>query len=170
MWALQVYVPGIVYECPKKHQAGSDLAKFCILRPITIFCIYECLFQDHWEEGGQDLVKIHQFSYSVYRAFLKYLYTDEVDLPPEDAIGLLDLANSYCEQVGSTTRFSISFQRQTSVKMHTISAGNLLWRRLSGAHFSIYFLIIQATTRTAEDGIPELTRIPEKMATTKNFI
>ena len=58
------------------------------------------LFQDHWEEGGQDLVKIHQFSYSVYRAFLKYLYTDEVDLPPEDAIGLLDLANSYCEQVG----------------------------------------------------------------------
>ena len=64
------------------------------------FCIYDCLFQDHWEEGGQDLVKIHQFSYSVYRAFLKYLYTDEVDLPPEDAIGLLDLANSYCEQVG----------------------------------------------------------------------
>ena len=41
------------------------------------------MFQDHWEEGGQDLVKIHQFSYSVYRAFLKYLYTDEVDLPPE---------------------------------------------------------------------------------------
>ena len=23
---------------------------------------------------------------------------DQVDLPPEDAIGLLDLANSYCEQ------------------------------------------------------------------------
>ena len=35
---------------------------------------------------------------SVYRAFLLYLYTDQVDLPPEDAIGLLDLANSYCEQ------------------------------------------------------------------------
>jgi len=59
---------------------------------------FRSMFQDHWEEGGQDLVKIHQFSYSVYRAFLKYLYTDEVDLPPEDAIGLLDLANSYCEQ------------------------------------------------------------------------
>ena len=25
--------------------------------------------------------------YSVYRAFLQYLYTDTVDLPPEDAIG-----------------------------------------------------------------------------------
>ena len=33
----------------------------------------------------------------LYRAFLLYLYTDTVDLPPEDAIGLLDLANSYCE-------------------------------------------------------------------------
>merc|ERR1719376_273059 len=59
---------------------------------------FRSMFQDHWEEGGQDEVKIHQFSYSVYRAFLKYLYTDEVDLPPEDAIGLLDLANSYCEK------------------------------------------------------------------------
>ena len=27
----------------------------------------------------------------------RYLYTDIVELPPEDAIGLLDLANSYCE-------------------------------------------------------------------------
>ena len=30
--------------------------------------------------------------------------------------------------------------------------------------------VVQATTRTTEDGRPELTRIPEKMATTKNFI
>ena len=31
------------------------------------------------------------------QAFLNYLYCDEVTLMPEDAIGLLDLANSYCE-------------------------------------------------------------------------
>ena len=42
-------------------------------------------------------IDIRHFSYPVYRAFLLYLYTDTVDLPPEDAIGLLDLANSYCE-------------------------------------------------------------------------
>ncbi|XP_023240881.1 RCC1 and BTB domain-containing protein 1-like [Centruroides sculpturatus] len=42
-------------------------------------------------------VDISQFTYPVYRAFLQYLYTDDVDLSPEDAIGLLDLANSYCE-------------------------------------------------------------------------
>lgn len=28
-----------------------------------------------------------QFSYEVYKSFLKYLYTDEVDLPPENALG-----------------------------------------------------------------------------------
>ncbi|UYV76445.1 RCBTB1 [Cordylochernes scorpioides] len=56
------------------------------------------------------MVDISQFPYPVYYAFLKYLYTDDVDVPPEDAIGeilqflitlvcagLLDLANSYCE-------------------------------------------------------------------------
>ena len=32
-------------------------------------------------------IEITQFPYSVYRAFLQYLYTDTVDLPPEDAIG-----------------------------------------------------------------------------------
>ena len=89
------------------------------------------MFQDHWEEGTNTSgsIDIRHFSYPVYRAFLNYLYTDQVplqciglnedgdfgdvdgdhnviddddddqvDLPPEDAIGLLDLANSYCEQ------------------------------------------------------------------------
>ena len=61
---------------------------------------FRSMFQGHWEEGSVDsgCVEIKFFSYPVYRAFLLYLYTDQVDLPPEDAIGLLDLANSYCEQ------------------------------------------------------------------------
>ena len=54
-------------------------------------------FQEHWEEGVQKAVEISHFSYPVYKAFLQFLYTDEVDLAPDDAIGLLDLANSYCE-------------------------------------------------------------------------
>lgn len=35
----------------------------------------------------KEVIEIDQFSYPVYRAFLQYLYTDTVDLPPEDAIG-----------------------------------------------------------------------------------
>ncbi|XP_030008653.1 RCC1 and BTB domain-containing protein 2 isoform X1 [Sphaeramia orbicularis] len=38
-------------------------------------------------ETEEDAIEIHQFSYLVYRAFLEYLYTDTISLPPEDAIG-----------------------------------------------------------------------------------
>lgn len=58
---------------------------------------FRSMFQSHWEEDDKDTVDVTTFPYSVYKAFLEYLYTDEVQLPPEDAIGLLDLANSYCE-------------------------------------------------------------------------
>ncbi|XP_063284706.1 RCC1 and BTB domain-containing protein 1 [Pelobates fuscus] len=58
---------------------------------------FRTMFSSHWNENSKEVIEIDQFSYPVYRAFLEYLYTDVVDLPPEDAIGLLDLATSYCE-------------------------------------------------------------------------
>lgn len=45
------------------------------------------MFQSYWNEGMKEVIEIDQFSYPVYHAFLQYLYTDTVDLPPEDAIG-----------------------------------------------------------------------------------
>uniref|UniRef100_A0A4W3H429 RCC1 and BTB domain containing protein 2 n=2 Tax=Callorhinchus milii TaxID=7868 RepID=A0A4W3H429_CALMI len=45
----------------------------------------------------EDVVEIDQFTHPVYRAFLEYLYTDTINLQPEDAIGLLDLATFYRE-------------------------------------------------------------------------
>lgn len=45
------------------------------------------MFQSYWNEDMKEVIEIDQFSYPVYRAFLEYLYTDSVDLPPEDAIG-----------------------------------------------------------------------------------
>jgi hypothetical protein len=36
------------------------------------------------------VIEITQFTFVVYEAFLKYLYTDKIDLVPEDAIGELD--------------------------------------------------------------------------------
>lgn len=45
------------------------------------------MFQSYWNEDMKEVIEIDQFSYPVYRAFLQYLYTDAVDLPPEDAIG-----------------------------------------------------------------------------------
>ncbi|KAM9836255.1 RCC1 and BTB domain-containing protein 1 [Aulostomus maculatus] len=58
---------------------------------------FRSMFRSQWSEDQQDVIEIGQFSYPVYRAFLQFLYTDAIDLPPEDAIGLLDLATSYCE-------------------------------------------------------------------------
>ena len=57
---------------------------------------FRSMFATHWE-GDTNEVEILQFSYNVYKAFLRYLYTDELDSNPEDAIGLLELANAYCE-------------------------------------------------------------------------
>ncbi|KAM9783952.1 RCC1 and BTB domain-containing protein 1-like isoform 2-T2 [Syngnathus typhle] len=58
---------------------------------------FRSMFRSPWVESHQEVIEISQFSYTIYRSFLQFLYTDTVDLPPEDAIGLLDLATSYCE-------------------------------------------------------------------------
>ena len=70
---------------PQAYQTDSTLWLFLIL------------LQHCWEENDNSDVEINQFTYPVYKAFLNYLYCDEVTLMPDDAIGLLDLANSYCE-------------------------------------------------------------------------
>lgn len=40
------------------------------------------------------VIEIPHCSYPVYRAFLNYLYTDKVELPPEDAIGKCAIFNT----------------------------------------------------------------------------
>lgn len=88
------------------NDASTSDLKFCVegrlihvhKAILKIRCEhFRSMFQSHWEEDDKDTVDVTTFPYSVYKAFLEYLYTDEVQLPPEDAIGLLDLANSYCE-------------------------------------------------------------------------
>ncbi|CAG0905464.1 unnamed protein product [Cyprideis torosa] len=56
------------------------------------------MFSDQWVEAEKDVIPIEQFSYAVYYAFIKYLYIDTLDLNVEDAIGVLDLANAYCDE------------------------------------------------------------------------
>uniref|UniRef100_A0A8C5P980 BTB domain-containing protein n=1 Tax=Leptobrachium leishanense TaxID=445787 RepID=A0A8C5P980_9ANUR len=58
---------------------------------------FRVMFSTPWKEGSTDVIEIDHYSYRVYRAFLEYLYTDVVALPSEDALELLDLATSYCE-------------------------------------------------------------------------
>ncbi|CAG2119755.1 unnamed protein product, partial [Medioppia subpectinata] len=58
---------------------------------------FRSMFGSNWEESSKGELEMTQYSYPVYYAFLQYLYTDEVEVAPEEGIGLLDLANSYCE-------------------------------------------------------------------------
>ncbi|XP_041357060.1 RCC1 and BTB domain-containing protein 1-like [Gigantopelta aegis] len=60
---------------------------------------FRSMFQSCWDEDGKESLEITQYTYAVYKAFLQYLYTDYVTLEPEEAIGLLDLANAYCEPI-----------------------------------------------------------------------
>ncbi|XP_064394072.1 RCC1 and BTB domain-containing protein 1-like [Halichondria panicea] len=59
---------------------------------------YSMFQQGRWNEGQSDTIEICHFPYSIYYAFLKYLYTDRIEVSStEEAIGILDLADSYCE-------------------------------------------------------------------------
>ncbi|CAN9497541.1 unnamed protein product [Ophioblennius macclurei] len=97
-----------VAQSLKKEFDNSETAdlKFCVdgkyihvhKAVLKIRCEhFRSMFQSHWNEDLKEVIEIDQFSYPVYRSFLEFLYTDNVELPPEDAIGLLDLATSYCE-------------------------------------------------------------------------
>jgi RCC1 and BTB domain-containing protein len=45
-----------------------------------------------------DEIQITEYSYDIYYAFLKYIYTDSVDIESEKAMNLLVLANDYKEE------------------------------------------------------------------------
>ncbi|XP_054155257.1 RCC1 and BTB domain-containing protein 1-like [Oppia nitens] len=50
-----------------------------------------------WSESESNEIVIKDYSYSVYYAFLKYIYTDLVEISVDEAIDLLDLADCYLE-------------------------------------------------------------------------
>lgn len=55
---------------------------------INTYSSFRCEhFRALLNETDEDAIEIDQFSYLVYRAFLEYLYTDTINLPPEDAVG-----------------------------------------------------------------------------------
>jgi RCC1 and BTB domain-containing protein len=68
---------------------------------------FRSMFSENWDQNDTKEAKIDLYSYNVYYAFLKYLYSDFVDINPEEAIDLLDLANSYCEEELKQKCFSI---------------------------------------------------------------
>ncbi|XP_025261725.1 uncharacterized protein LOC105257722 isoform X2 [Camponotus floridanus] len=63
---------------------------------------FKNMFQHDWTENIQSIsdsmyTVSDKFSYVIYKAFLKYLYTGIIDLPAENVLELMELANMYCE-------------------------------------------------------------------------
>ncbi|XP_020295029.1 RCC1 and BTB domain-containing protein 1-like isoform X2 [Pseudomyrmex gracilis] len=53
--------------------------------------------QTEWKNSHQSVIEHNEFSYDIYKCFLKYLYTGKIDLPVEKTLELLALANKYKE-------------------------------------------------------------------------
>ncbi|XP_018362146.1 PREDICTED: RCC1 and BTB domain-containing protein 1-like [Trachymyrmex cornetzi] len=69
---------------------------------LTICSLHlRTMFEGDWAENNQSVIEINKVSHDVYKAYLKYLYTNTVDLclinTFEKISELFDLANGYCE-------------------------------------------------------------------------
>jgi RCC1 and BTB domain-containing protein len=56
------------------------------------------MLSENWSESESNEISLTDYSYDVYYAFLYYIYTDCLDIRPENAMHLYDLANSYLEK------------------------------------------------------------------------
>ncbi|XP_012231280.1 RCC1 and BTB domain-containing protein 1-like isoform X2 [Linepithema humile] len=66
---------------------------------------FRIMFQHNWKENIENVLKLDMFSYNVYEAFFKYLYTSEIEIPPGEAFELLILADMYDEMDLETALF-----------------------------------------------------------------
>lgn len=58
---------------------------------------FNTMFNEMWDKDGKNEIQLNGYSYKVYYAFIEFLYKNEVNVDADDALDLLDLANSYFE-------------------------------------------------------------------------
>ncbi|XP_014672354.1 PREDICTED: RCC1 and BTB domain-containing protein 1-like [Priapulus caudatus] len=126
---------------------------------------FRSMFQSHWEQDGKDVIEISQFTYPVYRAFLQFLYTDRIDLSPEHAIGLLDLANSYLEKRLKALCERTIMQGITVANVAMLYAAAIQYEAKELEEFCLRFAVNHLTAVTQSEAFAELDE-----ATLKRFI
>ncbi|CAB3389018.1 Hypothetical predicted protein [Cloeon dipterum] len=77
-----------VVEGKKIHAHKAILIMQC--------AVFETMFLGDWKESREREQIIEHHSYDVFYAFLRYLYTNEVDPQPDFALELFALAHFYC--------------------------------------------------------------------------
>lgn len=124
------------------------------------------MFHDSWKENNTSIFWHDQFSYGVYKSFLRYLYADEVDVQDfKDALELLELARAYLET--RLKRECIKIIKQT-VKISNvilIYKTALEYDDVELEDLSLEFALNHMTAITQSDSLNEMDG-----TTTKSFI
>ena len=58
---------------------------------------FDRMLSETWCQADTNQIVIHDYSYETYFAYLRYIYTDCIEVSLEEAVELLDLANCYLE-------------------------------------------------------------------------
>lgn len=126
---------------------------------------YRSMFSQPWAEAEKEVVEVEQFSYPVYYSFLKYLYTDEVDLPSDEALGLLDLANAYCESELKSRCQQLIRQSVSVENVATLYATGMKYEAQDLENYCLRFAVHHLTAVVQTESFAKLDE-----ATLKQFI
>lgn len=58
---------------------------------------FEKMLSDTWCHADKTQIEIQDYSYEIYFAYLRYIYTDCIEVSLQEAVDLVDLANCYLE-------------------------------------------------------------------------
>ncbi|XP_003383757.1 PREDICTED: RCC1 and BTB domain-containing protein 1-like [Amphimedon queenslandica] len=76
---------------------GNHIYVHRVILRMRCAYFYSMLQNGKWKESEMDTFEINDYPYHIFKAFVSYFYTDNVDLPNEDIPDLLELSDCYCE-------------------------------------------------------------------------
>jgi len=119
---------------------------------------FRCMFQGKWEENQETVIPVELgVRFTVFRAFLQYLYTDKIELPAEDAVDLLKLANYYCEGKLRTECETLIKQSITVENAARLYASAIQYNAKELEDFSFQYMLHHLTAVVQSDGFKDLT-------------
>jgi RCC1 and BTB domain-containing protein len=115
------------------------------------------MFNGKWEESKEQIINVEPtVRFPVFKAFLQYLYTDQIELPAEEAVDLLKLANYYCE---TKLRNQCEILIKQSIKIQNAArlySSARLYNAKELEEFSFQYMLHHLTAVVQSDAFQEL--------------
>ncbi|KAL8593917.1 hypothetical protein ACOMHN_032338 [Nucella lapillus] len=110
---------------------------------------YRSMFHSNWNETEKESLEVPEnYTFTVFRAYLQYLYTDCLDLSAEDAISLLELATSRCEDDLKLKCEEIIRQSISETNVAMLYAASMKYQAKSLEEFCFQFALNHMTAVT----------------------